>query len=130
MSLAAQLGDGHGWLGYAVVVVLAASVALAWRRRTAGEPYTEGLPRLAGLLLALQFVYGLLVYVQARAWEAPALLAYVHPVAMLGGVALSGVATARAARADAAPFAWAAIGRFQGAALLLVLIGVGAASAA
>lgn len=129
MDLSAPLAEGHTWLGYAVLAVLAVSVVRAWRARQAAEPYSEGLARLAGLLLALQFLYGALVYVQGSYWSEPALVAYVHPTAMLGALALAGIATARAGRADTAPFAWAAIGRFQGLALILVLLGVGAAAA-
>lgn len=128
MDLSAELANGHRLLGYAVFLAVLASVVRAAVAARGTTPYSEGLPRLAGLLLALQFVYGLLVYVQGGYWSAGLPLAVLHPLFMLGGVALAGISTARAKEAEGAG-AWAAIARFQGIALVLVLLGIGAASA-
>lgn len=129
MDLAAEIANGHGYLGYLVLLALVAIVGLALVRSRQGEPYSEGGPRLVGLLLALQWVYGIIVYVQSGYWDADWPLAYVHPLAMTGAVALSGIATARAGRAADAATAWATIARFQGIALGLVGLGVVAAAA-
>lgn len=128
MDLTQQLADGHGWLGYLVFLVVLVSVGRAAMQARAGAPYSDGLPRLAGLLLPLQLVYGIVVYVQVDGWNFGTGIAYIHPVAMLGAVALAGISTARARKAEDDAASWGAIARFQGIALLLVLVGIGAAS--
>lgn len=129
MDLSQQIADGHGYLGYVVAAALLGSLARAAIARARGEDYSSGAARLAGLLLALQFVYGIAVYVMGEYWRADALLAYVHPLAMLGGVGLAGVATARARDAGDAVAAWGAIVRFHALAAILVVLGVVAAVA-
>lgn len=129
MDLAGEIANGHGYLGYVVLLALLGVVGWSLRQGRAGAPYSEGAPRLAGLLLALQWVYGILVYVQVSGWDAGWSLAYVHPLAMTGAVALAGISTARAGRADDAEVAWGTVARFQGIALALVGIGVVAAAA-
>ena len=60
------------------------------------------------LLLALQWLYGIIVYIQISGWNGDWALAYVHPLAMTGAVAMSGIATSRArALHDAA--AWTVV---------------------
>lgn len=129
MDLAAQIADGHGYLGYAVLVALLGSVVWALVQARGGADYTEGYPKLVGLLLALQWVYGILVYVQVEAWARAWPLAYVHPLAMTAAVALAGIATARAGRASEREGAWMQIVRLHGLALLSLIIGVWAATA-
>lgn len=128
MDLTREIANGHGYLGYLVLLVLVGVVVWAVLKSRDGTQYTGGAPRLAGLLLALQWVYGIVVYVQVEGWTGSWPLAYVHPLAMTGAVALAGIATARAGRATDAAQSWAAIAKFQGIALLLLIIGVGAAS--
>ncbi len=94
MDLVQEIANGHGYLGYAVFVVLLGIVVWAVVQARGGAEYSEGAPRLAGLLLALQWVYGILVYVQIEAWGADWPLAYLHPLAMTAAVALAGIATA------------------------------------
>lgn len=127
MDMTQQIADGHGYLGYVVAAALLGSLARAAIARSRGEEFSAGAARLAGLLLALQFVYGIAVYVMGEYWSAEPLLAYLHPLAMLGGVALAGIATARAREAADAPGAWGAIVRFHAAAAVLVVVGVVAA---
>ncbi len=128
MDLAREIANGHEYLGYIVFVALLGVVVWAALKARDGSVYSEGPPRLAGLLLALQWVYGILVYVQLEAWTGDWLLAMLHPLAMTGAVALAGIATARAGRAETPAAAWGAIARLQGIALVLVLIGIGAAA--
>ena len=128
MDLTRQLADGHGYLGYLVLVALVGVVVWAVVQANRGTDYSEGAPRLVGLLVALQWVYGIITYVSVEAWNAGALLAYVHPLAMTGAVALSGIATSRAKEAAHAD-AWRAIAKFDGIALVLLVVGVGAATA-
>lgn len=124
------LVDGHRWLGYLMFVLVIASVVVAMVRARNTARYDEGLPRLVGLVLALQVVYGLVVYGIGGYWDAAPLQAYVHPLLMVGAVGLAGVATARAGRAARPDVAWNTIARFHGIALLLVVLGIGAASMA
>lgn len=128
MDLAAEIANGHGYLGYLVLLLVLGVVGHALLQARKGAPYSEGPPRLAGLLLALQWVYGIVVYVQIGGWNGDWALAYVHPLAMTGAVALSGIATSRA-RDAADDVAWTTIARFLGIALGLVGIGVIAAAA-
>lgn len=129
MDLAAEIANGHGYLGYLVLVVVLAVVGWSLLKARDGSAYSDGAPRLAGLLVALQWVYGIIVYVQIEGWNADWLLAYVHPLAMTGAVALVGIATARAGRAETPTAAWSSIARFQGIALALIGLGVVAAVA-
>lgn len=129
MDFAAEIANGHGYLGYAVLVAVLGSVGWGMVQARGGADYSEGLPRLVGLLLALQWVYGILVYVQLEAWLRPWPLAYLHPLAMTVAVAFAGIATARAGRAPADEDAWMEIVRLHGLALLSVVIGVWAATA-
>lgn len=128
MDMAREIANGHGYLGYLVLLALVGVVGWALLQARNGAAYSEGPPRLAGLLLALQWVYGIAVYVQGSAWNADWPLAIVHPLAMTAAVALTGIATARAGRATQPTDAWTAIARFQGIALGLVGIGVIAAA--
>lgn len=127
MDLVREIANGHGYLGYAVLVVVLGVVGWSLLKARDGSPYSEGAPRLAGLLIALQWVYGIVVYVMIEGWTADWLLAYVHPLAMTGAVALAGISTARAGRAETSEAAWGAIARFQGIALGLIGLGVVAA---
>lgn len=124
------LTDGHRWLGYLMLVLVVASVVVAMVRARNTSRYDEGLPRLVGLVLAVQLVYGVVVYGIGGYWDAAPLQAYVHPVLMLAAVGLAGVATARAGRAERPEVAWNMIARFHGFALLAVVLGIGAASMA
>lgn len=128
MDLAQEIANGHGYLGYAVFIVLLGVVVWAVVQARGGAEYSEGAPRLAGLLLALQWVYGILVYVQIEAWQGDWTLAYLHPLAMTAAVALAGIATARAGRATDGEGAWMQVARFDGLALLALVVGVWAAS--
>ncbi len=129
MDITAELANGHGYLGYAVFAVVLFSVVWAFVQKGKGAEYKDGTAKLAGLLLPLQLLYGIVVFVQGRYWEGSALIAIVHPLAMLGAVALAGISTARARKAEGDAASWAAIAKFQGIALVLVIIGIGAASA-
>lgn len=129
MDLAAEIANGHGYLGYAVLVALLGSVGWALVQARGGAGYSEGVPRLVGLLLVLQWVYGIVVYVQVEAWQGAWPLAYLHPLAMTAAVAFAGIATARAGRAPQGEGAWMQIVRLHGLALLSVVIGVWAATA-
>ncbi len=128
MDMTAEIANGHGYLGYAVLLAILGVVAYALVQARNGAAYSEGPPRLVGLLLALQWVYGIIVYVQISGWDGGPALAYVHPLAMTGAVALSGIATSRARELPAAE-AWTTVARLQGIALGLVGIGVIAAAA-
>jgi hypothetical protein len=128
MDVTRQLADGHGYLGYLVLVAVVAVVIWALVQANRGEAYSEGAPRLVGLLVALQWVYGIITYVSVQGWTGGALLAWVHPLAMTGAVAAAGIATGRAKDVDGVA-AWRAIARFDGLALLLIVVGVGAAAA-
>ena len=128
MDLTAEIANGHGYLGYVVLLVIVGVVAYALVQARGGAPYSEGPPRLVGLLLALQWLYGIVVYVQIEGWNGGPALAWGHPLAMTGAVALAGIATSRARMLPDAK-AWTTVARLQGIALGLVGIGVLAAVA-
>ncbi len=128
MDLTAEIANGHGYLGYAVLLAIVGIVAYALVQARNGNAYSEGPPRLVGLLLALQWLYGIVVYIQIGGWNGGAALAIVHPLAMTGAVALAGIGTSRARSLPDAK-AWTTVARLQGIALGLVGIGVIAAAA-
>lgn len=128
MDLTREIANGHGYLGYLVLVVVLGVVVFALVQSRSETPYSDGAPRLAGLLLALQWVYGIIVYVQIEGWNGAWTLAWLHPLAMTGAVALAGISTARARRETEAAAAWSTIARLLGIALALVVVGVGAAA--
>ena len=127
--MTAMLADGHRWLGYLTFLLVLGSVVFAFTRARAGVAYEDGFPRIVGLVLALQVVYGLVLYGVGGYWDAAPMLAYVHPVLMVGAVGLGGVATSRARDAAGDAASWQAITRFHGLALVAVLAGIGVASA-
>lgn len=128
MDLTQPIIEGHGYLGYIVAAAVLGSLVRAAVARSRGEAYSSGAARLAGLLLALQFVYGLVVYGAGGYWDAGPLVAYVHPLAMFAAVGVAGAATARAGRAVDSTAAWGEVLRFHGAAVVLVVLGVVAAA--
>jgi hypothetical protein len=123
------IASGHQYLGYATFLLVVGSVVWAWTRSRAGAPYQDGFPRIVGLILAAQVLFGLLTYGAVQGWDYRAAVAYVHPVVMIAAVGLGGVATARARDAEGDAASWMAIARFHGLALLAVLVGIGVASA-
>ena len=98
-------------------------------RARAGAAYSEGFPRLVGLVLAAQVLVGLVTWASDVAGAlTDVTVGVVHPIVMLGAVGLAGIATARARDAEDAAGAWGAIARFQGFSLVAVIAGIGLAS--
>lgn len=128
MDLTSTLADGHRLLGYLVLAGLVGSTGLALTRDRAGAAYEDGLPKLVGLLLAIQVLFGLMLYGAGGYWDVGAGVAYAHPVLMIGAVGLAGAATARARRAaedaEVDGGGWGEIARLHGIATLVVVGGI------
>lgn len=125
------LATVHQYLGYALVVVVLVVVPMAYNRAKNAQEFSATPFSLTAVLLDVQVLLGLIVYGVGQYWEGDsALLMYVHPVLMLLalGVAHAGVAGAR--REQMAADAHRKVGRMLAIALVLVVAGVGVASAA
>lgn len=119
----------HRVIGYALFAYLLLVIVVAIVRARSSEPFADGLLRIAGLALALQFVLGVVAYVTTEAWNATWPQAVAHPVLMFlaVGVAQQG---AVAGRSRAGAEAWRRAAAMTGIATVLVVAGIGAASAA
>ncbi len=124
------LSDIHQWLGYAVLVVLLVAAASAIGRGRASRAFDPSWHVGAVILLDIQVLLGAVVYVADAFWEAGWMSAWVHPVLMLLALGVGHASVSRARRLRMVDDAWRTLGRGLGVAVVLVVAGIGVASAA
>lgn len=120
----------HPWLGYAVLVVLVGAAGTAFSRGRSSRELDTRLPVVATVLLDIQVALGILLWAAGSSWRAGPLIAWVHPILMVAALVAGHVGIARARRVRLVTEAWAAIGRGLTTASILVVLGIGVASAA
>jgi hypothetical protein len=120
----------HPWTGYLVTVIVLAAAALGAARMRSAETFSRGPFVVAAVAMDLQVTLGIVVYLAVGASGGSPALAVVHP--LLGLLALGaghgGVGAARSRPDARGAYRVAAIG--MAAALVLLLAGIGVASAA
>lgn len=119
----------HRILGYVVSLLVLGTAFVAFGRAKNGQEFSAGLYRGALGLLTLQVLLGIALYGTLQSWGSEPLIAYVHPI--LGVVALGAgqAMLGRARRTQMVVDAHRLAGRAMVVTLVLVLAGIGVASA-
>lgn len=115
----------HRGLGYLTFVVVLVAAVLAFNRAKNGQEFSDGIPKLAVILIDIQLLIGVVFYVIDEQWEREPVVAIVHPLLMLLAVAIAHVGLARARREQMALDAHRTVGRALAVAMVLVLVGIG-----
>lgn len=126
------LANIHRMSGYVIFLVVLAVGIWGFAQRKSGRDFEPGPFSFTMILVDLQVTLGLIVYVVGKFWEssdAP-LLAYVHPIVMLVALGVGHAMLGRARREQMVADAYARAGSGLLAATVLILIGIGVASAA
>lgn len=120
----------HPWLGYLVLAVLVVAAGVAFSRGRSSRELDTGLPVVAMVLLDVQVALGAVIWIAGSHWQSGWMTAWAHPLLMLGALGAGHAALGRARRVRMVTDAWAAIGRGLVVASVLVVLGIGIASAA
>jgi hypothetical protein len=120
----------HQMLGYALSVAVLVTAFVAFGRAKSGVEFSAGLYRAVYGLLALHVLLGIALYGVLQAWEADALIAYVHPVLGVAALGVGQALLARARRTQMAADAHRLAGRALLLTLVLILGAIGVASVA
>lgn len=114
----------HQMLGYALTVVVLVTAMVAFGRAKNGQEFTAGLYRAVYGVLALHVLLGIALYTTVQAWEADALIAYVHPLLALAALGVGHALVGRASKQQQVVDAHRTAGRGLLIALVLVLTGI------
>ncbi len=129
--MTATLVTIHQYVGYAVFLVVLAVVFMAFNRAKNAQEFSAAPFSVAAVLLDIQVTLGLIVYGVGQYWSGDApLIQYVHPLVMLAALGVAHVGLARARREQMAVDAHRKVGRMFAVATVLVVVGIGLASAA
>jgi hypothetical protein len=120
----------HQLLGYALSLVVLVTALTAFGRAKNGLEFSAGLYRAVYGLLALHVLLGIALYATLGAWEADALIAYVHPVLGVAALGLGQALLGRARRTQMAADAHRLAGRALLLTLVLILGAIGVVSVA
>lgn len=115
----------HRGLGYLTFVVVLVASVMAFNRAKNGQEFSDGVPKLAVILIDIQLLIGVIFYVIDEQWEREPVVAIVHPALMLLAVAIAHAGLARARREQMALDAHRTVGRALAVAMVLVLVGIG-----
>jgi hypothetical protein len=124
------LGTVHPWLGYLTVVVLLVASGAAFSRAKDGREYAGGGFAAVLVLLDVQVLLGLASYALAGAWDAPGMIAYVHPLVGLAALVAAHVGVRRARNEPMAAASYRLVGRGFLTAFVLIVVAIGVASVA
>lgn len=127
--MTATLQAVHPWLGYLVSVVVLGAAMIAFRSAKDASEFRPGPYSLAMVLLDIHVTLGIVLYAVGGYWEARPEIAYLHPILALAALGVGHALLARAKRTQMAVEAHRTAGRGLLAALLLILISIGVASA-
>lgn len=119
----------HQMLGYTLSFAVLVTALVAFSRAKNGVEFSSGLYRAIYGLLALHVLLGIALYGTLQAWEADALIAYVHPVLGIAALGAGQALLGRARRTQMAADAHRLAGRALLVTLVLVLGAIGVASA-
>jgi putative copper export protein len=126
-----ELADIHGWTGYVVFVVVIAVAVMAFNRAKNAQEFEDTPFKVAAILLDLQVLLGLVVYGVGQYWSGDEpLIQYVHPVVMLLALGLAHAGLGGARKEQMAADAHRKVGRMLLIAVVLLIAGIGVASAA
>jgi len=92
----------HSYWRWVVLVVGVSAIVLSVMSMTGNRPWdtlTDRLALIFTISLDIQVVIGLIVWISQQRWSGDLFLGYIHPLLMLGAVALAHVGRAQADRA-------------------------------
>ena len=92
----------HSYWRWVVLVVGVAAIMLSLLAMTGNRPWdtlTDRLALLFTIALDIQVLIGIAVWITEQRWTGDLFLGYIHPLLMVGAVALAHVGRARADRA-------------------------------
>jgi vacuolar-type H+-ATPase subunit I/STV1 len=92
----------HSYWRWVVLLVGLASIVLSVISLTGNRPWDALSDRLAmyfTIAMDVQLLIGIIVWIVEQRWSGDLFLGYIHPLAMIGAVALAHVGRARADRA-------------------------------
>lgn len=120
----------HEFTGYAVFLVVLGVVFAAFNRARNAQEFAATPFSIAAVLLDLQVLLGIATYGTGRYWEVDEpLIQFVHPIIMLVALGVAHAGLGRARREQMAADAHRLVGRMFSVALVLILAGIGVASA-
>jgi hypothetical protein len=96
----------HSYFRWVVLVVGIAAIVVSLLAASGNRPWDSTAERLAfffTLAMDIQFLIGVVVWVSEARWGGDVALGWLHPLAMLGAVALAHIGRARAERSTLAP---------------------------
>lgn len=121
----------HRWSGYVVFLVVVVAAFAAFNRARNAQAFEATLFSATAVLVDIQVLLGLALYGAGKYWEVDApLVAYVHPLVMIAALATAHIGLARARREQMAADAHRLVGRWFVIAIVLLVVGIGVASAA
>lgn len=92
----------HSYWRWVVLLVGLAAIVLALISALGSRPWDAVSDRLSlffTIAMDIQVVIGLIVWISTQAWSGDAVIGWLHPLAMLGAVALAHIGRVRADRA-------------------------------
>lgn len=120
----------HRWSGYAVFLVVVVVAFAAFNRARNAQAFEATLFSVTAALVDIQVLLGIALYGAGKYWEADApLVVYVHPLVMIAALGAVHLGLARARREQMAADAHRTVGRRFVVAIVLLVIGIGVASA-
>lgn len=121
----------HRWSGYLVFLVVVIAAFAAFNRARNAQAFEATVFTVTAALVDIQVLLGLALYGAGKYWEVDApLVVYVHPLVMIAALAAVHLGLARARREQMAADAHRLVGRWFMIATVLLVIGIGVASAA
>ena len=87
----------HGYLGYALYVVLLVAVVLAFRQAPSAAPVSR-VSSLTMVALDIHVTLGIVIYIMGAWWASTFLMAVAHPVLAIAALGVGHAAIARARR--------------------------------
>jgi len=91
----------HSYFRWVVLLIGVAAIVISLLAASGNRPWDTAAERLAfffTLAMDIQFLIGVVVWVSEAKWAGDVVLGWLHPLAMLGAVALAHIGRARADR--------------------------------
>lgn len=117
----------HNIWRWLVLIAAVAAIVLALLAATGSRPWDATSDRL-GLIFTItmdiQVLVGIIIWLLEQRWSGDAYLGYIHPILMLGAVALAHVGRSRADKAQGSPVKGRTAAIFFTASLVVVLLAI------
>ena len=88
--------DIHSWVRWLVLLALVGGAGIGFVRNSRGEPWQEGFFSLAVIVVDVQVLLGIIIWIFDSGWEAGFFFAVLHPLLMLGALAIAHIGLVRA----------------------------------